>query len=219
MKFEKDYYRILEVSPLADAAAIKKAYRQLAHRYHPDKNPDSRLSEERFRELKEAYDVLGMPALRARYDEWRWLTGRAYRKAKQTPTPAWLIAQAEQLAVQVRHLEPYQIEQRLLYDYLNFLLSDTHMAVLSEGTPAERDVFLDWLSVILPRLLPAYLPEVLAKAGSMCGEASACRAQFESLRLKLKKEADWRRVKPYVFLGVVLLLVLLMYLWAGLRQG
>lgn len=217
MKFEKDYYHILEISPLADAAAIKKAYRQLAHRYHPDKNPDSSFSEARFREVREAYEVLGQESLRASYDEWRWLTGKAYKKTRLQPTAAWLIAQAKQLSVQVIQLETYQIQQRLLFDYLNFLLSDVHLAVLKEGSEAERAEFLKWLLTILPRLAPPYLPGILERAQGICDEAD-CPAQLLHLQRQVMKEAKWQRIKPLVLLGIVLALLLFMYLWTGSRQ-
>lgn len=54
----KDYYSILGVSEDADASAIKKAYRQLAVKYHPDKNPGDLQAEVKFKEITEAYEVL-----------------------------------------------------------------------------------------------------------------------------------------------------------------
>lgn len=217
MKFEKDYYRILEVSPLADAAAIRKAYRHLAHRYHPDKNPDNSFSEARFREVKEAYEVLRQESLRANYDEWRWLTGRAYRKARQMPTPQWLIAQVNALSVQVSQLAPYEIEQRLLYDYLRFLLSDAHSAVLAAGSGEEREEFLNGLATVLPKLRPDYLPEVLERTMLLCGESGSCRMQLLQLQQALKQETRWQQWKPLVLLAIVLLLLLIMYVWTGRR--
>jgi DnaJ-class molecular chaperone len=65
----KDYYRLLQVSPDADQAALKKAYRQLAILWHPDRNPDSTVAEERFKAIAEAYAVLSDPAKRQRYDQ------------------------------------------------------------------------------------------------------------------------------------------------------
>ncbi|RFU23157.1 molecular chaperone DnaJ [Geodermatophilus marinus] len=72
---EKDYYAALGVSQDADAAAIKKAYRQLARDLHPDKNPGNTEAETRFKEVSEAYDVLSDPKRRAEYDEARRLFG------------------------------------------------------------------------------------------------------------------------------------------------
>lgn len=68
MSVQKDYYRILGVPQDADLETLKKAYRRLAKKFHPDHRPDDVLAGERFRELKEAYEVLRDPAKRLRYD-------------------------------------------------------------------------------------------------------------------------------------------------------
>ena len=65
---KRDYYRILGLSKGASAAEIKKAYRKLALKYHPDKNPGNREAEERFKEAAEAYEVLSNDEKRERYD-------------------------------------------------------------------------------------------------------------------------------------------------------
>jgi curved DNA-binding protein len=65
----KDYYKILGVERSASEAEIKSAYRKLAVRYHPDKNPGDASSEERFKEINEAYEVLGDSTKRAKYDQ------------------------------------------------------------------------------------------------------------------------------------------------------
>ena len=65
----KDYYAVLGVSRTATQAEIKKAYRRLAIKYHPDRNPGDAEAEEKFKEAAEAYEVLGDPEKRARYDQ------------------------------------------------------------------------------------------------------------------------------------------------------
>jgi molecular chaperone DnaJ len=64
----RDYYGLLGVSRDADEAELKKAYRNLARTYHPDKNPGDKKAEERFKEISEAYGVLSDPDKRAHYD-------------------------------------------------------------------------------------------------------------------------------------------------------
>ena len=65
---KRDYYEILEVEQRASADEMKQAYRKLAHRYHPDKNPDDPEAEVRFKEASEAYAILSDPEKRATYD-------------------------------------------------------------------------------------------------------------------------------------------------------
>jgi molecular chaperone DnaJ len=66
---KRDYYDILGVSKNAPADEIKKAYRKLAIKFHPDKNPDDKAAEDKFKEAAEAYEVLSNPEKKQRYDQ------------------------------------------------------------------------------------------------------------------------------------------------------
>lgn len=76
----KDYYRILEIDPAAGEDEIKKAYRRLALKYHPDRNPGNRRSEERFKEISEAYSILIDKSRRNDYDASRERPFRGYSR-------------------------------------------------------------------------------------------------------------------------------------------
>jgi molecular chaperone DnaJ len=67
---KRDYYEVLGVNRDADAEDIRKSYRKLAVKYHPDKNPGDHTAEEKFKELGEAYEVLSEPQKRAAYDQY-----------------------------------------------------------------------------------------------------------------------------------------------------
>src|SRR5271155_5460271 len=77
----KDYYETLGVARTASDAEIKKAFRQLARKYHPDVAKDKKQAEEKFKEINEAYEVLSDPTKRKKYDELgaNWKSGAEFR--------------------------------------------------------------------------------------------------------------------------------------------
>ena len=68
MSGKRDYYEVLEVSKDATDSEIKRSFRSLARRFHPDKNPDDAEAETKFKEVQEAYAVLSNPDERKKYD-------------------------------------------------------------------------------------------------------------------------------------------------------
>src|SRR5688572_30422742 len=82
----KDYYEILGVARTATDEEIKKAFRKLARKYHPDVARDKKEAEAKFKEINEAYEVLGDPEKRKKYDELgaNWKSGADFR-----PPPGW----------------------------------------------------------------------------------------------------------------------------------
>ena len=88
---KRDYYEVLGVDKNADDAAIKKAYRQLAKKYHPDMNPGDAEAEKKFKEASEAYAVLSDPDKKRQYDQF----GHAAFEggmAEDLMSPAWIWA-------------------------------------------------------------------------------------------------------------------------------
>ncbi|HRN29147.1 MAG TPA: DnaJ C-terminal domain-containing protein, partial [Terrimesophilobacter sp.] len=77
--FEKDFYKVLDVSKDVSDADLKKTYRKLARKYHPDSNPGDAKAEAKFKEISEAYSVLSDPQQRAEYDQMRALGAGAPR--------------------------------------------------------------------------------------------------------------------------------------------
>ncbi|MFP9113291.1 J domain-containing protein [Flavobacterium sp. RHBU_3] len=132
----KDYYHILGVDPHCPQAEIKKAYRQLAVKHHPDKNPGDKKSEERFKLIAEAYVVLNDVAARNEYDYNRGYKsvykGRGTLSGK--PSPIQYLLQIK--AIKNRVLtNGGQVNRQELFNLINSLLSDENISHLL----AERD--------------------------------------------------------------------------------
>ncbi|AXG70906.1 curved DNA-binding protein [Kordia sp. SMS9] len=80
-----DYYKVLGISKTASEQDIKKAYRKLARKYHPDVNPNDKTAEHKFKEINEAHEVLSNAENRKKYDAYgeHWQNAEAYEQAKQ----------------------------------------------------------------------------------------------------------------------------------------
>ncbi|HTC22328.1 MAG TPA: DnaJ domain-containing protein, partial [bacterium] len=69
MANKKDYYELLGVSKAASAEDLKKAYRTMAKKFHPDANPNNKEAEDKFKEINEAYEILSDPQKKTAYDQ------------------------------------------------------------------------------------------------------------------------------------------------------
>lgn len=84
-----DYYKILELTRDATVADVKKAYRRLARKYHPDLNPDDKEAQQKFQQINEAHEVLSDPEKRKKYDQYGkdWKHADAFEQAGRTAGP------------------------------------------------------------------------------------------------------------------------------------
>ena len=110
----KDYYQLLGVKSNASTEEIKKSYRRLALKYHPDKNPGDLLAEAVFKEIAEAYDVLSDAKKREDYHYKRFYTYNYKYAAAQTATPQSILNDAIKLQKLIEKADPFRINRDAL---------------------------------------------------------------------------------------------------------
>src|SRR6266850_8362305 len=82
---QQDYYETLKVDRKASQDDIRKSYRRLARKYHPDLNPGDKAAEDRFKKLQEAYDVLSDPKKRQMYDQYGFYSDSGFASGGAQP--------------------------------------------------------------------------------------------------------------------------------------
>lgn len=210
----KDYYAILELPPSATVPEIRKAYRRLAHQWHPDKNPGDAHAAAWFAEVKEAYEVLTHPRRRDKWLQQRWYEqslGR--RKAEQTVTPEGIIRQSLELERHVSRLDHFRMDREGLRDYLLEFLSDDTLEKLSAfaDRSAEREIVRILLKCLHP--LPLHLAApVILRLRRLAGNDAAALVEIEQSQLNLNRRHAGEQQRPWVILLVTALLCLLIWL-------
>jgi curved DNA-binding protein CbpA len=133
----KDYYKILNLPPDCPQADIKKAYRKLAVQHHPDKNDGDKKSEERFKLVAEAYDILSDETTRNEYD---YIKGfktsyRNYRNTSGKPSPIKFLVHFKSIKSNVLHSGGH-VKKQQLFNSLNNMLTIENIDYLIQ----ERDI-------------------------------------------------------------------------------
>ncbi len=210
----KDYYRTLEMQPQATGEEIKKAFRRLALQYHPDRNADNPFAEGHFREIKEAYNILGNDKNRRKYNEERWLEGStSHAKHTAGTTPAWLLHEAARLRAHMDKMDTYRMNQPALQQYVLFLLSDEPLDVMRRHGDAKaagqvtedilaatRYLRLDLLGPVQTRLL------------LLAGNEAWLRGMIDTVYAEREKAAAWEKRFPLMVLLFLLMIGLLVAL-------
>lgn len=128
----KDYYKILEINSSASQDEIKKSYRRLALKHHPDKNHNDKTSELRFKELQEAYYVLSNEKRRQQYNHNKYDEKHGLNKKSQPEavTPQHVLERATKLRKKVVVMDPHRVDRDKLYNEIQQVLSNKNVSIL-----------------------------------------------------------------------------------------
>ncbi len=215
----KDHYRTLGIKPSATIAEIKKAYRALAFKYHPDKNPDSSLSEAHFKEIQEAYEILSDANKRTAYDDERWVSGLGSRtRHAEVITPAWLLNVCIQLNASLATMDTHRMSQSALQAYILLILEDAHISMLQlENDTSANHAFVREIIKASKKLEVQYLADIEQKLLKLAG---VNKEMLDAIDLKMEeriRKARWEKLLPWFIIVITLGLCVCMYYYGDVR--
>lgn len=209
----KNYYKILELTHSASQHDIKKAFRQLAMKYHPDKNGDNKFAEAHFREIQEAYQVLSDPYRRSAYNQSRWYRQSMRREtASEIITPGSILKNCQDLNRYLSQLDAFRINQQALHQYIMHLLSEKNLFILIESKDNlfNTSVIKEFLKA--SQLLSyMYMKKVGDKLIRLAGEDYPAVEIIYSCLKERRMQSYWQQYQPLIILIFTLVLCWVIY--------
>ena len=211
----KDYYKVLGVHPDASVEEIKRSYRRLVLKYHPDKNPGDVVAEATFKEVAEAYEILSDAEKRNDYHYKRFYTYNYKFKEKPRKTPQSIVADAEKLQRLVAAADPFRMNQDALVFQVEDVLSDDNLELLErENAVKEKQKILASLLAACKLMEFSFYNKLHEKMLQLSNEQSA-KTVMQFYRSK-KREGDWGKYKVVIVVAITILMCLAIFLAAKL---
>ncbi|GAO43629.1 DnaJ domain-containing protein [Flavihumibacter petaseus] len=211
----KDYYALLEIKPGASEGAVKKAFRKLAMRYHPDRNTGNTFAASHFREIQEAYEVLSNPVKRSEYHQQRWREIPSMQQQAPAPTIIDLVSQARTIENYVNGLDTFRMNHQALFRQLEQLLNDHHLHLLQEAPESQSRKILFYSLLHGTGYLPWPMAEKLVlRLVKLAGADNQLLGELRQFERAKKHQYLWDRYKGILMVVVALILCLLIYLLA-----
>lgn len=211
----KDYYSILGLSPSSSVTDIKKAYRELAMKFHPDKNSTDLYASAQFNEIKEAYDVLSNSRRKQIYLQQRWYNKSAgVSGSRSVNTPVTLLKKVLELDRHISQVDIYRLDKKGLFEYLDKLISTDSVSMLNNFND------LDINDTIIIRLLPVVSMLCAPDAGIIFERMKTIQVHDETKQTLLRtiaKDSLKRNTDRYSVVTIALitlLICLLIFFWS-----
>jgi molecular chaperone DnaJ len=208
----KDYYQLLGIKPNASPEEIKRSYRRLALKYHPDKNPDDPLSEAVFKDIAEAYEILSDAKKREDYHYKRHYSYN-YKYAGPPLTPHSILVDAIKLQKLVEETDPFRMNRDALLFQLQQILSPDNLTMLQNEKQLNINNPIVEALLVASKPLPYHYSELIAEQLYILtnGNNNLEKKITEFLRTQRKKDV-WRRYKIVAAIVTAILLCLIIFL-------
>lgn len=211
-----DYYKTLGVHIDATMQEIKKAYRLLALKYHPDKNPESQFADHHFQEIQLAYSILSDTKKRKQYDEERYFAGLTAQRSPVKITADWLLIECKKLNAHLLKVDSYSMNHQALHDYILLLLSDSHLSIIEKenNTEVNKQIIKELLKAI-EKMKYNYYEAIISKLVLIADKNSDLISIIFNVKAKRKNQNQTERNLPIIILIITLFLCLLMYFYSN----
>ncbi len=209
----KDYYKVLEIPATATSLQVKKSFRNLALRFHPDKNPGNAFSEAKFREIQEAYSILSNPEKRAEYNYKRWYNrslGKSWEPFQHDPHS--ILKASERLNNYIAGANVFQVDFDALSYHIREILSESNLAILHQF--ANKDINQQIITLLLQSSLPLPFHYQQTIIGLLQQLAAADHFSLDMISIyqqQQQRKNKWRRYSTIIILALTLLLCLFIY--------
>lgn len=182
--------------------------------YHPDKNPDNQFAEAQFKEIQEAYSVLGNPVKRERYNDDLWMSGASKRNANtQEVTPAWLLTVAIDMNKSLAAMDTHRLSHRALQDYILLILTDAHIGVLRHYNDEDKIVAITGEVIKATRWLELkYLGPIMTQLLKTTDDPVHRRNLHQFYRNREAQDMQ-RKLFPYLVALITIALCVAMYFY------
>lgn len=208
----KDYYKTLEVEPMATQQEIKKSFRRLAQKFHPDKNAGNPITEAQFKEVREAYEILSDPEQRKEYNYKRWhlrSIGQVY--SERPLTPAAILEECRALKLYIDSMSIFRVDYDLVSQHIRQLINSSTIGILQQfnDTAINREIVQTLIQASRPLPLRYFLP--ISQFLLQLGNADPAITGMVQSHIREKRiDEKWGVYKWVVMLIITTLLIWLM---------
>ena len=209
----KDYYKILSVKKTATTGDIKKSYRKLAMKYHPDKNQGDELAESVFSDIAEAYNILSDPARRQEYNQKKFNVYGKWQDEEPEVSQASIMAILNKLQQILATLNLLRINRNALYFSIMQVLTDYNVAFLKkENDILYKQQVIEKLIECCKALSFIQMQKVSSVLFDIAGEDINMRTAVKNFVEHANRNNTWNKYKVLVAIAVAVILCLLIFL-------